>query len=157
MIDPTAIPMYKPEEIEPKWQARWEADGIYHAEANTNKPKHYAYHVCLSLRDLHIGHWYAMTPSGMRAFQAHAGVQCFLPLWSRRFWLAGENAYQAQNSPQNLDLCQHRAHAQTTKIDGEQLRLAFRAHTADPDYYRWTQWWFRSSTNTIWHIKNVSG
>ena len=23
MIDPTAIPMYKPEEIEPKWQACW--------------------------------------------------------------------------------------------------------------------------------------
>ena len=31
------IPMYKPTEIEPKWQARWEADGIYHADIDPRK------------------------------------------------------------------------------------------------------------------------
>ena len=29
MIDPTSIPQYKPDEIEPKWQARWAADKLY--------------------------------------------------------------------------------------------------------------------------------
>ena len=28
MIDPTSIPQYKPEEIEPKWQGRWEAEMV---------------------------------------------------------------------------------------------------------------------------------
>ena len=27
-----SIPIYNPSEIEPKWQIRWEADGIYHAD-----------------------------------------------------------------------------------------------------------------------------
>ena len=30
--------------------------------------------------DLHIGHWYAMTPSDAAArYHAHAGLQCVLP------------------------------------------------------------------------------
>ena len=33
------IPMYNPTEIEPKWQARWEADGIYHADIDSVEEK----------------------------------------------------------------------------------------------------------------------
>jgi len=29
-------------EIEQKWQERWEKDGLYHADINPNKRKHYA-------------------------------------------------------------------------------------------------------------------
>jgi valyl-tRNA synthetase len=35
------LPMYNPVEIEPKWQARWEADGLYHADINPSKKKYY--------------------------------------------------------------------------------------------------------------------
>ena len=42
MSDPTSIPMYKPEEIEPKWQHRWDADKLYHSDIDPDKPKFYA-------------------------------------------------------------------------------------------------------------------
>ncbi len=38
MIDPTAVPFYKPEEIEAKWQARWEADKLYQPWRDPDKP-----------------------------------------------------------------------------------------------------------------------
>ncbi len=37
MHDPTSIPMYKPEDIEPKWQKKWAADGLYQADIETSK------------------------------------------------------------------------------------------------------------------------
>ena len=34
---------YQPNEIEPKWQARWEADGLYRAGAlDAGRPRFYA-------------------------------------------------------------------------------------------------------------------
>src|SRR5215207_5273718 len=59
---------YDPKPIEAKWQARWEADQLYRAVVDPNRPKYYALTMlpCPS-GDLHIGHWYAMTPSDARA------------------------------------------------------------------------------------------
>ena len=45
------IPIYNPAEIEPKWQARWEADGLYHADIDSIKEKILCInHVALYLR-----------------------------------------------------------------------------------------------------------
>jgi len=55
-------------EIEPKWQKRWEAEGLYHSDVDRGKPKHYALTMLpYPSGDLHIGHWYAMSPSDARA------------------------------------------------------------------------------------------
>ena len=59
---------YNPAEIESRWQQKWEQDGIYHADIDPSKPKHYALTMLpYPSGDLHIGHWYAMTPSDARA------------------------------------------------------------------------------------------
>jgi Leucyl-tRNA synthetase len=42
MIDPTSIPQYKPDEIEPKWHARWAADKLYETADHPDKQKFYA-------------------------------------------------------------------------------------------------------------------
>ena len=33
---------YVPQDIEKKWQQKWEDDGLYHAVIDHCKPKHYA-------------------------------------------------------------------------------------------------------------------
>ena len=55
---------YDHRSIEKKWQAKWEADKLYRSVIDNSKPKHYALTMLpYPSGDLHIGHWYAMTPS----------------------------------------------------------------------------------------------
>ncbi|HOZ38133.1 MAG TPA: leucine--tRNA ligase [Anaerolineaceae bacterium] len=145
MMDPTAIPTYRPEEIEPKWQARWEADKLYQPERNPQKTKHYALTMLpYPSGDLHIGHWYAMTPPDARArFKRMQGYNVFFPMGFDAFGLPAENA-----------AIKHNIHPKTwTYANIEHMRGQLRSMgnsfdwrseiiSSDPKYYRWTQWFF---------------
>jgi len=106
MMDPTAIPTYRPEVIEPKWQARWEADKLYQPEPDPNKTKFYALTMLpYPSGDLHIGHWYAMTPSDARArFKRMQGYNVFFPMGFDAFGLPAENAAIKHNIHPNSGL-----------------------------------------------------
>ena len=67
---------YLPQEIEPKWQETWEADGLYKTSEDPDRPKHYALTMLpYPSGDLHIGHWYSYAPSDAEgALSAHAGL-----------------------------------------------------------------------------------
>ena len=59
---------YIPQEIEPRWQQRWDEDQLYRALVDQSKEKYYSLTMLpYPSGDLHIGHWYAMTPSDARA------------------------------------------------------------------------------------------
>lgn len=77
-----SVPTYNPTEIERKWQEKWEADGLYHADIDYSRPKHYALTMLpYPSGDLHIGHWYAMTPSDARArFMRMQGYNVLFPM-----------------------------------------------------------------------------
>ena len=94
--------------------------------------------------DLHIGHWYAMTPSDAAArYQRMKGYNVFFPIGFDAFGLPAENA-----------AIKHGIHPYTwTMANIERMRGQLRsmgamwawdreAVTCDPRYYTWTQWFF---------------
>ena len=145
MPDPTSIPMYQPEAIEPKWQKRWAEDGLYHADMDPNRPKFYALTMLpYPSGDLHIGHWYAMTPSDARArFKRMQGFNVLFPMGFDAFGLPAENAaiqrgvHPKQWTYSNIENMRRQLRSMGAMFDWRR-----EAVSADASYYKWTQWFF---------------
>ena len=136
---------YIPQEIEPQWQARWEADGLYRSVIDHNKPKHYALTMLpYSSGDLHIGHWYAMVPSDARArFMRMRGYNVLFPIGFDAFDLPAENAAIERGihphtwTMSNIKKMRHQLGSMGAMFDWEREAIS-----CLPGYYRWTQWFF---------------
>ncbi len=145
MPDPTSIPMYKPEEIEQKWQKKWENDGLYHADIDHEKPKFYALTMLpYPSGDLHIGHWYAMTPSDARArFKRMQGFNVLFPIGFDAFGLPAENAAIERGiHPKEWTFHNIKKMRRQLKSMGAMFDWRREAISAEPSYYKWTQWFF---------------
>jgi len=145
MPDPTSIPMYKPEEIESKWQKQWEADGLYHADIDPSKPKFYALTMLpYPSGDLHIGHWYAITPSDARArFKRMQGFNVLFPMGFDAFGLPAENAAIERGiHPKTWTFSNIENMRRQLKSMGAMFDWRREAISADLKYYKWTQWFF---------------
>src|SRR5438132_4307788 len=74
------IERYRPQEIEKKWQARWDADGIYHTDLSAKRKRYFLTMLPYTSGDLHVGHWYAMAPSDAAArYHRMRGHEVFFP------------------------------------------------------------------------------
>jgi leucyl-tRNA synthetase len=141
----TETMIYNPGEIEPKWQKRWEAEGLYEANIDADRPKHYALTMLpYPSGDLHIGHWYAMTPSDARArFMRMCGYNVMFPMGFDAFGLPAENAaikrgiHPKEWTYHNIDRMRQQLRSMGAMFDWRR-----EAVSADPEYYRWTQWFF---------------
>jgi len=136
---------YSPAEIEPRWQRRWEADGLYHSDVDRARPKHYALTMLpYPSGDLHFGHWYAISPSDARArFKRMQGYNVLFPMGFDAFGLPAENA-AIKNSVhpkvwtyKNIERMRGQLRRMGTMIDWRRSTIS-----ADPEYYRWTEWFF---------------
>ena len=141
----TQIPAYNPAEIEKKWQARWEADCLYHSDVDPQRPKHYALTMLpYPSGDLHIGHWFAMTPSDARArYMRMNGYNVLFPMGFDAFGLPAENAAIKKNvHPKEWTYRNIARMRDQLKSMGAMFDWRREAVSADPKYYRWTQWFF---------------
>ncbi len=136
---------YSPQTMEPKWQAKWQADKLYHAVIDNSRPKHYALTMLpYPSGDLHIGHWFSMIPPDARArFKRMQGFNVMFPMGFDAFGLNAENAaikdgiHPMVRTYQNIDRMRKQMRSMGTMFDWERSMVS-----ADPEYYRWTQWFF---------------
>ena len=136
---------YDPSTIEPKWQKKWDVDGLYYADVDSTKPKHYALTMLpYPSGDLHIGHWYAMTPSDARArFMRMRGYNVMFPMGFDAFGLPAENAAVKHNiHPKKWTYTNIERERKQLRSMGAMFDWRREAVSADPEYYRWTQWFF---------------
>jgi leucyl-tRNA synthetase len=137
--------VYRPQAIEAKWQKRWEADQLYRSVIDSNRPKHYALTMLpYPSGNMHIGHWYTMTPSDARArFMRMKGYNVLFPMGFDAFGLPAENAAISRGTHpkkwtyQNIDQMRTQLKSMGTMFDWQREAIS-----SDPEYYRWTQWLF---------------
>ena len=138
---------YNPAEIEPKWQARWDADDrLYAAEGHdSGKPKFY----CLEMLpypsgQLHMGHVrnYSIGDALAR-FMWMRGYNVLHPMGWDAFGLPAENAALKNNTPPaEWTLANIAAMRRQMRRMGLSYDWATEVTTCLPDYYRWNQWFF---------------
>jgi leucyl-tRNA synthetase len=136
---------YNPKEIEAKWQEKWEADGLYHSNIDESRPKHYALTMLpYPSGDLHIGHWYAMTPSDARArYMRMKGYNVLFPMGFDAFGLPAENAaiksgiHPMVRTRENIVRMRKQLRSMGAMFDWRREMVS-----CEPEYYKWTEWFF---------------
>ena len=143
----TGMKRYNPTEIEKKWQDKWEADGIYVTDlSDTMRPKYYSLSMLPGITGagIHIGHGRTFQFADIKArLKRQQGYNTYHPIGWDSFGLPVENyAIKVGKTPRV-------AHDEAKVHFKEQLkRLGFsydwskEISTADPEYYKWTQWIF---------------
>jgi len=136
---------YNHASIEKKWQDKWEADQLYRSVIDESKPKFYALTMLpYPSGDLHIGHWYAMTPSDARArFMRMKGYNVLFPMGFDAFGLPAENAaikrgvHPKEWTYKNIERMRDQMKTMGTMFDWKREAIS-----SDPEYYRWSEWFF---------------
>jgi leucyl-tRNA synthetase len=136
---------YNPKALESRWQEKWEADKLYRSVIDETRPKHYALTMLpYPSGDLHIGHWYAMTPSDSRArFMRMRGYNVLFPMGFDAFGLPAENAaikegiHPMKRTFENIERMRKQMKTMGAMFDWER-----EAVSASPEYYKWTEWFF---------------
>jgi leucyl-tRNA synthetase len=142
----TRIERYDPPAIEPRWQQRWEELGLYRTDLHdTERPPFYLLTMYpYPSGDLHIGHWYIKTPTDAIArFHRMHGENVFLPIGFDAFGLPAENAAIKNNiNPRDWTMSNIQNMRRQLRSMGATFDWEAEVVTADPEYYRWNQWFF---------------
>ena len=139
------IDRYNPQEIEPKWQQRWDKDRLYQVSDDDPRPKWYALTMFpYTSGDLHIGHWYAMSPSDVHArFKRMQGYNVLHPMGFDAFGLPAENAaIQRGIHPFTWTMQNVKNMRRQLRSIGAIYDWSREVVTCLPEYYRWTEWFF---------------
>ena len=138
---------YNHKKIETKWQEIWAKDKkLYQAEEASKKPKFY----CLDMfpypsgDGLHVGHVEGYAASDIYSrYLRMKGFNILHPMGWDAFGLPAENyaiksgVHPAKSTKKNIEIF-----TKQIKSLGLSYDWSREIDTSDPDYYKWTQWFF---------------
>jgi len=137
---------YNPQEIEPKWQARWEQGALYKSLPAGDKPKYYVldFYPYPSGEGMSVGHARNYVPTDVLArYYRMKGYNVLHPMGFDAFGLPTENAaIKLKTDPHALNERYSANYVRQYKLMGLSYDWSRLINSAHPEYYRWTQWIF---------------
>jgi leucyl-tRNA synthetase len=142
----TRIDRYDPVTLEPRWQQRWAELGLHRTDLHDHDRRKFYLLTMYPYPsgDLHIGHWYIVTPTDALArFHRMHGENVFLPIGFDAFGLPAENAaIKGGFHPREWTMLNIENMRRQFRSMGATLDWDAEVITCDPNYYRWNQWQF---------------
>ena len=137
---------YNHKEIDNRWQKNWENAQAFKAQSRSKKPKYYALDMFPypSGAGLHIGHMASYTPSDvMSRYKRNRGFNVLHPMGYDAFGLPAEQyAIQTGVHPAVTTEKAIASFRHTLKSFGFSFDWNREISTADPKFYKWTQFVF---------------
>jgi leucyl-tRNA synthetase len=137
---------YRPTVIEPKWQKFWDEHQTFVAKEDTSKPKFYALDMFPypSGKGLHVGHPAGYTASDVICrYKRSNGFNVLHPMGYDSFGLPAEQkAIEEGIAPQVSTAEAIVTFRSQLKALGMSYDWTRELSTAEPAYYKWTQWIF---------------
>lgn len=137
---------YNFKKVEPKWQKKWEDEGVFHAQDNSEKPKFYnlVEFPYPSGAGMHVGHIKAY--SGLEVVSRKKrleGYNVLFPIGFDAYGLPTENyAIKTGMHPRKVtDMNIEKFTSQLKKV-GFSFDWTRVIDTTEEGYYKWTQWIF---------------
>ncbi|PIE84062.1 MAG: leucine--tRNA ligase [Bacteroidia bacterium] len=133
-------------EIEAKWQARWEEQGVYRVPNASELPKYYVLDMFPypSGAGLHVGHPLGYIASDIYSrYKRLRGFNVLHPMGYDAFGLPAEQyAIQTGQHPAVTTAENVARYERQLRLLGLGYDWGRQFKTSDPDYYHWTQWAF---------------
>lgn len=138
---------YNPTDIEQKWQAAWEQNGTYAVDLNDHtKPKYLGFSMLPGITGagIHIGHGRTFQFSDIKVrAKRQQGFNAYHPIGWDSFGLPVENyAIKLGKKPREAHDDAKANFIRQLKRLGYSYDWTKEISTADPAYYKWTQWIF---------------
>ncbi len=137
---------YRPDLIEPKWQARWDEQHVN--EPDLDRARQPFYNLMMfpypSAEGLHVGNMFAFTGADVYGrFKRLQGYDVFEPIGYDAFGIHSENyAIKLGINPAELIPRNIVNFRRQLKSIGGMFDWRHELSTTDPAYYKWTQWLF---------------